>query len=72
MLKGVCAWQCSPTAASAMVEIAPVEEQDVASSYSQQQASGLGWTWQRASPQFLSQERPRRVEEGIMEVWKEA
>lgn len=72
MLKGACAWQCSPTAASAMAGIAPVQEQDVGSAYSQQQASGQGWTWQRASPQLLSQEGLRRVEKGIRKVWKEA
>lgn len=69
MLKGACAWQRLPTAASAMAGIAAVEEQDVGSAYSQQQASGPGWTWQRASPQFLSQERAKK---GIMEAWKEA
>lgn len=42
----------------------------MASAYSQQQASGLGWTWQRASRQFLSQEGPRRVQKGIRESWK--
>lgn len=66
--EGVCAWQGLPTAASATAGIVPVGEQDVGSAYSQQKASGPGWTWQRASPLVPGPGRAEKA--GALKAWK--
>lgn len=68
MLKGgACVWQRLPTAASATAGIVPVWEQDVGSAYSQRQASGPGWTWQRASPLVPGPGRAEKAGGGNLE-----